>query len=94
LRAIVAAELLLAFVRGWCSSSSGGRRTWFRRSAKRWLSSIEDFGFDAAVASPGQPGEIGAVIAFLLSNSVLSSPDRPSTPTAGPKYTFGGSGRG
>lgn len=29
---------------------------------------VEDFGFDAALARPGQPGEIGALIAFLLSD--------------------------
>jgi 3-oxoacyl-[acyl-carrier protein] reductase len=28
----------------------------------------EDFGFDAALRRPGQPGEIGALIAFLLSD--------------------------
>jgi NAD(P)-dependent dehydrogenase (short-subunit alcohol dehydrogenase family) len=29
---------------------------------------VEDFGFDAALARPGQPDEIGALIAFLLSD--------------------------
>lgn len=29
---------------------------------------VEDFGFDAALGRPGQPGEIGALIAFLLSD--------------------------
>jgi 3-oxoacyl-[acyl-carrier protein] reductase len=29
---------------------------------------VEDFGFDAALARPGQPSEIGALIAFLLSD--------------------------
>ncbi|MDT5078009.1 MAG: hypothetical protein QOJ80_2646 [Mycobacterium sp.] len=29
---------------------------------------VEDFGFDAALARPGQPCEIGALIAFLLSD--------------------------
>jgi 3-oxoacyl-[acyl-carrier protein] reductase len=28
---------------------------------------VEDFGFDAALARPGQPDEVGALIAFLLS---------------------------
>ncbi len=30
---------------------------------------VEDFGFDAALGRPGQPGEIGALIAFLLSDT-------------------------
>lgn len=29
---------------------------------------VEDFGFDAALARPGQPEEVGALIAFLLSD--------------------------
>jgi 3-oxoacyl-[acyl-carrier protein] reductase len=29
---------------------------------------VEDFGFDAALGRPGQPGELGALIAFLLSD--------------------------
>ena len=29
---------------------------------------VEDFGFDAALGRPGQPSEIGALIAFLLSD--------------------------
>ncbi len=30
---------------------------------------VEDFGFDAALGRPGQPAEIGALIAFLLSDT-------------------------
>ena len=29
---------------------------------------VDDFGFDAALQRPGQPEEIGALIAFLLSD--------------------------
>jgi NAD(P)-dependent dehydrogenase (short-subunit alcohol dehydrogenase family) len=50
-------------VRGYIAESKGYP---YEEALERAL--VEDFGFDAALARPGQPEEIGALIAFLLSD--------------------------
>jgi NAD(P)-dependent dehydrogenase (short-subunit alcohol dehydrogenase family) len=50
-------------VRGYVADSKGYP---YEEALERAL--VEDFGFDAALARPGQPDEIGALIAFLLSD--------------------------
>lgn len=50
-------------VRGYIAESKGYP---YEEALERAL--VEDFGFDAALARPGQPAEIGALIAFLLSD--------------------------
>lgn len=50
-------------VRGYVAESKGYP---YEEALERAL--VEDFGFDAALARPGQPDEIGALIAFLLSD--------------------------
>jgi 3-oxoacyl-[acyl-carrier protein] reductase len=50
-------------IRGYIAESKGYP---YEEALERALT--EDFGFDAALARPGQPDEIGALIAFLLSN--------------------------
>jgi 3-oxoacyl-[acyl-carrier protein] reductase len=50
-------------VRGYVAESKGYP---YDEALERAL--VEDFGFDAALGRPGQPGEIGALIAFLLSD--------------------------
>jgi 3-oxoacyl-[acyl-carrier protein] reductase len=50
-------------VRGYVAESKGYP---YEEALERAL--VEDFGFDAALGRPGQPQEIGALIAFLLSD--------------------------
>ncbi|MCV7054833.1 MULTISPECIES: SDR family NAD(P)-dependent oxidoreductase [Mycolicibacterium] len=50
-------------IRGYVAESKGYP---YEEALERAL--VEDFGFDAALARPGQPDEIGALIAFLLSD--------------------------
>ncbi|MDT5274482.1 MAG: hypothetical protein QOG95_1414 [Mycobacterium sp.] len=50
-------------VRGYIAESKGYP---YDEALERAL--VEDFGFDAALGRPGQPDEIGALIAFLLSD--------------------------
>jgi NAD(P)-dependent dehydrogenase (short-subunit alcohol dehydrogenase family) len=50
-------------IRGYVAESKGYP---YEEALERALR--EDFGFDAALNRPGQPGEIGALIAFLLSD--------------------------
>jgi 3-oxoacyl-[acyl-carrier protein] reductase len=50
-------------VRGYIAESKGYP---YEEALERAL--VEDFGFDAALCRPGQPDEIGALIAFLLSD--------------------------
>jgi 3-oxoacyl-[acyl-carrier protein] reductase len=50
-------------VRGYVAENKGYP---YEEALERAL--VEDFGFDAALARPGQPSEIGALIAFLLSD--------------------------
>jgi 3-oxoacyl-[acyl-carrier protein] reductase len=50
-------------VRGYVAESKGYP---YEDALERAL--VEDFGFDAALGRPGQPDEIGALIAFLLSD--------------------------
>jgi NAD(P)-dependent dehydrogenase (short-subunit alcohol dehydrogenase family) len=50
-------------IRGYVAESRGYP---YEEALERAL--VEDFGFDAALGRPGQPGEIGALIAFLLSD--------------------------
>jgi 3-oxoacyl-[acyl-carrier protein] reductase len=50
-------------VRGYVAESKGYP---YEEALERAL--VEDFGFDAALGRPGQPDEIGALIAFLLSD--------------------------
>ncbi|MDT5274481.1 MAG: hypothetical protein QOG95_1413 [Mycobacterium sp.] len=50
-------------VRGYIADSKGYP---YDEALERAL--VEDFGFDAALGRPGQPDEIGALIAFLLSD--------------------------
>jgi NAD(P)-dependent dehydrogenase (short-subunit alcohol dehydrogenase family) len=50
-------------IRGYIAESKGYP---YDEALERAL--VEDFGFDAALGRPGQPGEIGALIAFLLSD--------------------------
>ena len=50
-------------IRGYVAESKGYP---YEEALERAL--VEDFGFDAALARPGQPSEIGALIAFLLSD--------------------------
>src|SRR5277367_3808742 len=50
-------------VRGYVAESKGYP---YDEALERAL--VEDFGFDAALGRPGQPDEIGALIAFLLSD--------------------------
>jgi 3-oxoacyl-[acyl-carrier protein] reductase len=50
-------------VRGYIAESKGYP---YEEALERAL--VEDFGFDAALRRPGQPDEIGALIAFLLSD--------------------------
>jgi 3-oxoacyl-[acyl-carrier protein] reductase len=50
-------------IRGFVAESKGYP---YEEALERAL--VEDFGFDAALARPGQPDEIGALIAFLLSD--------------------------
>lgn len=50
-------------VRGYVADSKGYP---YEEALERAL--VEDFGFDAALRRPGQPDEIGALIAFLLSD--------------------------
>jgi NAD(P)-dependent dehydrogenase (short-subunit alcohol dehydrogenase family) len=50
-------------VRGYVAESKGYP---YEEALERAL--VEDFGFDAALGRPGQPSEIGALIAFLLSD--------------------------
>jgi 3-oxoacyl-[acyl-carrier protein] reductase len=49
-------------IRGYVADSKGYP---YEEALERAL--IEDFGFDAALQRPGQPDEVGALIAFLLS---------------------------
>jgi 3-oxoacyl-[acyl-carrier protein] reductase len=50
-------------IRGYVADSKGYP---YEEALERAL--VEDFGFDAALGRPGQPDEIGALIAFLLSD--------------------------
>ncbi|ORB22906.1 SDR family NAD(P)-dependent oxidoreductase [Mycolicibacterium monacense] len=50
-------------IRGYVADSKGYP---YEEALERAL--VEDFGFDAALKRPGQPDEIGALIAFLLSD--------------------------
>ena len=50
-------------IRGYVAESKGYP---YEEALERAL--IEDFGFDAALLRPGQPDEVGALIAFLLSD--------------------------
>ncbi|ODQ89432.1 short-chain dehydrogenase [Mycolicibacterium flavescens] len=50
-------------IRGYLAESKGYP---YEEALERAL--VEDFGFDAALGRPGQPDEIGALIAFLLSD--------------------------
>jgi 3-oxoacyl-[acyl-carrier protein] reductase len=50
-------------IRGYVAESKGYP---YEEALERAL--VEDFGFDAALGRPGQPSEIGALIAFLLSD--------------------------
>lgn len=50
-------------IRGYVAESKGYP---YEEALERAL--VEDFGFDAALRRPGQPDEIGALIAFLLSD--------------------------
>jgi NAD(P)-dependent dehydrogenase (short-subunit alcohol dehydrogenase family) len=50
-------------IRGYVAQSKGYP---YEEALERAL--VEDFGFDAALGRPGQPDEIGALIAFLLSD--------------------------
>jgi 3-oxoacyl-[acyl-carrier protein] reductase len=50
-------------VRGYVADTKGYP---YEEALERAL--VEDFGFDAALGRPGQPDEIGALIAFLLSD--------------------------
>ncbi|QEN17458.1 SDR family NAD(P)-dependent oxidoreductase [Mycolicibacterium sp. ELW1] len=50
-------------IRGYIAESKGYP---YEEALERAL--VEDFGFDAALARPGQPEEMGALIAFLLSD--------------------------
>lgn len=50
-------------IRGYVAESKGYP---YDEALERAL--VEDFGFDAALGRPGQPDEIGALIAFLLSD--------------------------
>src|ERR1700748_2461271 len=50
-------------VRGYVAESKG-----YPYDAALGRALVEDFGFDAALGRPGQPDEIGALIAFLLSD--------------------------
>lgn len=50
-------------IRGYVAESKGYP---YEEALERAL--VEDFGFDAALGRPGQPEEIGALIAFLLSD--------------------------
>jgi NAD(P)-dependent dehydrogenase (short-subunit alcohol dehydrogenase family) len=50
-------------IRGYVAESKGYA---YEEALERAL--VEDFGFDAALGRPGQPSEIGALIAFLLSD--------------------------
>jgi 3-oxoacyl-[acyl-carrier protein] reductase len=54
---------VLHALRGYVSENKGYP---YEEALERAL--VEDFGFDAALARPGQPSEIGALIAFLLSD--------------------------
>lgn len=49
-------------IRGYIAESKGYP---YEEALERAL--VEDFGFDAALGRPGQPDEVGALIAFLLS---------------------------
>ena len=51
-------------IRGYVAESKGYP---YEEALERAL--VEDFGFDAALGRPGQPSEIGALIAFLLSDT-------------------------
>jgi 3-oxoacyl-[acyl-carrier protein] reductase len=51
-------------IRGYIAESKGYP---YDEALERAL--VEDFGFDAALARPGQPDEIGALVAFLLSDT-------------------------
>jgi NAD(P)-dependent dehydrogenase (short-subunit alcohol dehydrogenase family) len=54
---------VLHALRGYVAESKGYA---YEEALERAL--VEDFGFDAALGRPGQPEEIGALIAFLLSD--------------------------